>query len=1055
MAFDDELKFEKALVDTLKTLGWGKYDVLNYPTAEDLKKNWVDILYNNNRSEDKLGNYRLTDSEVEQILDQVQSRSPYDVNKFVNGNTVTIVRDNTEDTRNNGCAVSLNIYDRNEIAGGHSVYQIARQPIFDVPNPVLPSRRGDVMLLINGMPLFHIELKKSNIPISQACEQIKKYYHYGVYTGIFSFVQIFVAMNPEEAVYFTNPGSESLFNEKFYFHWADSDNIQINDWKRFAEDFLYIPMAHKLIGFYTVPDRSDESLKVLRSYQFYAVDAIEKKVMNNDWNSGNQRGGFIWHTTGSGKTLTSFKTADLISKSQYADKVVFLVDRIELDVQSLKKYRYFADSENDVQDTDDTSDLIEKMQSTYAKDTLIVASIQKMSRVCDDGTEFMRSQIDHILRHHKKIVFIVDECHRDTFGKMMGKVKDTFPNALFFGFTGTPIKEENKKKGCKSTDVFGDELHRYTICDGIRDGNVLAFAPYKVLTFKDRDIKQKVILHMVKASNTEEVRGDPEKQCLFDKLMNEMEMTGHIDEDTGKYIKGAEDYLKSVQYRGDEHESAVVSHIVENYELLSSDKKFHSIFATSSIKEAIDYYRRFKEADPDLKTTVLIDKSEDNNGHDIDRIDGLAEIITDYNERYGTRYTVPSYRDMKKDVSDRLAHEEAHKGIENRPDEELDMLIVVNQMLTGFDSKWINTLYLDKVLQKEAIIQAFSRTNRIYGHEKPHGTIFYFRKPHTMEKNIDEAVTMYSGEDSAMVYVDELEKNLKRFNDIFKDIEELFESAGIECFSHLPDEVAQRAKFALLFNSLYSVLETIKVQGFTWNRSVYGDTTVRPDEDTYKLLLVRYKDLPPREGTSAEAVPYDLRSYITEIETKKINAEYFQNRFVIWHRQYEILEGYNQNPQDPDSMSEEDKRLLREAREKEETAFKEFVKVFSSLSEEDQEIVDTIISDIKRYILRPDGNHSIYDYISEYKCRKSNDRIHKFAETFGVDEEELRSIIDLHLPKERINEFGRLNRLRDCDLSKTIEYFTQKNGEDVPGYLAKARYLSLLDDFVTKGGFDI
>ena len=538
--FDKEQDFENAFITLLKNCGWEK-DVIQYPTEEDLLKNWAEILFNNNRDKDKLGDYPLTEGEMKQIVEQITNmRTPFALNSFINGKTVAIKRDNENDVLHFGKEVSLHIYDRHEIAGGKSRYQIVQQPKFKANKSLFPPRRGDIMLLINGMPVFHIELKKSGVPISQAWNQIAKYSQEGIFRGIFSLIQIFIAMTPEDAVYFTNVGPDGKFNHDFYFHWANSDNIPMKDWREFTQSLLYIPMAHQLIGFYTVADGKDGILKVLRSYQYYAVSAITNRVAKNKWDEKKQRGGYIWHTTGSGKTLTSFKTADLISKSQDADKVIFLVDRKELDTQSLENYRYFADNADDVQDTASTEVLITKLKSNSPSDTLIVTSIQKMSRIFEDGTKKIQKDIELINR--KRLVFIVDECHRDTFGDMMSKVKETFPCAMFFGFTGTPILEENKKKGCNSADVFGDELHRYTIGDGLRDKNVLAFDTYMVETFKSLDIKKAIAKEMVHAESEEEAISDPKKASKYYDIIQNIPMAGYLD-NAGNYVRGAEDYI--------------------------------------------------------------------------------------------------------------------------------------------------------------------------------------------------------------------------------------------------------------------------------------------------------------------------------------------------------------------------------------------------------------------------------------------------------------------------------------------------------------------------------
>lgn len=1030
--FDSEAQFEESFIALLKNCGWEK-EVIQYPTEQDLLNNWAEILFNNNREIDKLGNYPLTEGEMRQIIEQITHlRTPFALNSFINGKTVAIKRDNPDDTLHCGKEVSLHIYDRQEIAGGKSRYQIVQQPRFSAKKSLFPQRRGDVMLLINGMPVFHIELKKSGIPISQAWNQIEKYSYERLFSGLFSLVQIFIAMTPEDAVYFTNPGTDGRFNPDFYFRWANFDNVPTKNWRDFTQNLLYIPMAHQLIGFYTVADGKDGILKVLRSYQYYAVSAITNKVVQHRWDEKKQRGGYIWHTTGSGKTLTSFKAADLISKTQYADKVIFLVDRKELDTQSLENYRHFADDASHVQDTGNTDILISKLKSDDPADTLIVTSIQKMYRIFEDGSKKIEKDIELINR--KRIVFIVDECHRDTFGDMMSKVKTTFPCALFFGFTGTPILDENKKKNCNSSDVFGDELHRYTIGDGIRDKNVLAFDPYKIQTFNDFDIKVQIALEKVHAATVEEATSDPKKCDIYYNIVDNMPMAGYYEEN-GNYVRGAEDDLPKSQYRTDEHINAVIQNIVSKYDHRSRHKKFHSIFATSSIPEAIEYYRRIKIAAPTLKATVLVDPSDNNDGTSIEKTAGLAEIIDDYNKRYGQDYAIPTYGEMKKDISLRLSHDKAYKGIEKTPEKQIDMLIVVNQMLTGFDSKWLNVLYLDKLMKQENIIQAFSRTNRIFGSDKPVGTIYYYRYPHTMEKNIAEAVKMYSGDKAFMVFVEKLKPNLEKLNAVYTEIKELFDNEGIPDFAHLPMEIAVRAKFAQLFRILYNLLEMVKVQDFTWKQPVYDEVTVLLTQPIYITLLQRYRELfgPGGDGGTGEP-PYDLDPHITEISTGKIDADYMNNRF----------DKYYKLKTDGDSKTAIEKAL------------QELYKSFAMLPEEEQRFAEVFIHDIQMGNVVPEAGKTFRDYVTEYIRRDKDDKIHRFAETFGLEEAMLRDIMMLHPSEETINEFGRYDTLKaTADLANVTAYYANTTGEAISTFGAKSRFDILLREFILSGGFDL
>ncbi len=389
-----------------------------------------------------------------------------------------------------------------------------------------------------------------------------------------------------------------LFHPDYYFHWADFNNEPINEWDRVASTLLSIPMAHQLIGFYTVADDSDGVLKVMRSYQYFAASAISDKVAKAKWEGNSQLGGYVWHTTGSGKTMTSFKSAQLISTSKDADKVIFLMDRIEPGTQSVKEYRNFAGAglteeqkNNTVQETEDTNVLIGKLKSPDTKDVLIVTSIQKMSNIKDEFGG--RNAHDIELINRKRLVFIVDEAHRSTFGDMLITIKNTFPRAMFFGFTGTPIQDENQKKNNTTTTVFGNELHRYSIADGIRDKNVLGFDPYKVLTFKDKDVRKVVALEKAKAQTEEEAIADPKKSKIYYKYMDasQVGMVGKFAPN-GDYIKGIEDYIPKVQYQTPAHTETVVKDILENWVTLSHNSKFHAIFATSSIPEAINYYQK-------------------------------------------------------------------------------------------------------------------------------------------------------------------------------------------------------------------------------------------------------------------------------------------------------------------------------------------------------------------------------------------------------------------------------------------------------------------------------
>lgn len=1035
--FNKESDFEHALINLLFQKGW-ESEVIKYPTEDDLVKNWAQILYDNNRQIDRLGDYPLTDSEMQQIINQINElRTPFNLNGFINGKTVSIKRDNKDDKLHFGKEVSLKIYDRSEIVGGQSRYQIAEQPRFKTPHPLKPDKRGDFMLLINGMPVFHVELKKSGIPLSQATCQIATYTHDGVFRrGILSLVQVFVAMTPEDMVYFANPGYNGTFNEDFFFHWENVDNVVVSDWRTLAEQFFYIPMAHQLIGFYMVADKTDGILKVMRSYQIYAARNISQKVADveeHKWSDYNCRGGYIAHTTGSGKTLTSFKSALLIADSGDADKVVFLVDRIELDTQSTLQYKNFtADLDPEVQDTNSTDDLIAKLKNN--DDVLIVTSIQKMSKIVPDANN--AKDIERI--NSKRIVVILDECHRSTFGDMLVTIRNTFTRALYFGFTGTPIKDENKKKQLTTSDLFGDELHRYTIADGIRDHNVLGFDPYAVSTFSDYDLRRAVALDKAKAKNEEEVFADERKKRVYNYYMNEAKMAG-VTDNAGNYTNGIEDEIPDSQYNQDKHRRAVVQDIKDKWLRFSQNNKYHALFATTSIPEAVEYYRLFKEMCPNLKVTCLFDPSTDYTGGEPGwKEDAIAEILDAYNKRFNSNYDISHYAAFKKDVSIRLAHKDAFQDIE--PKDQLNILIVVDQMLTGYDSKWINTLYLDKMLRYEMLIQAFSRTNRIAGRDKPFGIIRYYRRVHTMKRNLDDALALYAGDKALEVFVNKLPANLAADNLHFKNIEHIFESAGIENFERLPDDKAERVYFAKEFHELSIHLEAALLQGFNWENPTVVDGVsieVLLDEMTYNILLTRYHELfmGGNGGNGGpDEVPYDIDTHLTDLSSGKINTDYMNSRFTKYVRN---LQGNNPSKEVEASLND----LHRS---------------FAYLSKEEQKIAEIVLGDFQNGRLQLEEGKTLRDYITEYQNKNKNEQIYKFALAIGADVGMLKDLINVVTSEADLNAYGRFDKLVEAlDMSKAKELIERINHATLSPRKVKREAVTLLSKFILEKGLDL
>lgn len=1034
MFFKSEAEFEEAVVKKLQSCGWSA-DVLKNTTEQELLDNWANILLQNNAGRDRLNGVPLTETEMRRILDQIRNlRTPGKLNRFVNGRTVTIKRDNPDDPEHLNKEVSLSIYDRREIAGGSSRYQIAQQPRFSASSEAFGDRRGDLMLLINGMPMFHIELKGPGVPLENATKQFERYASQGVYTGLFSLVQVMAGMTPESSVYFANPGPDGQFNKDFFFHWADFNNQRIDAWGQVVEGLLSIPMAHQLVGFYSVADESDGVLKVMRSYQLYATKQIGSRVAKHDWDAESQRGGYVWHTTGSGKTLTSFKAAQLIANSDDADKVVFLLDRIELGTQSHKEYSGFADDSEDVQQTENTHDLVSKLVSTGASDSLIVTSIQKMS-ILADGEVGRGADLQKI--RDKRVVFIVDEAHRTTFGSMMTSIKNALPRAVFFGFTGTPIQEENEKKGSTTATLFGDELHRYSIADGIRDRNVLAFDTSMAQTYRTSDLRRSVALRKAGAANETEAYGSPEKAVVFDRYMDAGRVpdAGRVG-NVGEWVKGIEDWLPATQYDNGDHRAEVVADIHKNWTFRSRASKFHAILATSSIAEAIEYYRLFRQEHPDLQMTALFDPHADEGDSKIMKEAGVAEILDDYNSAYGQRFTLATHSEFKKDVSARLAHKDRYKNVERTPDQQLDLLIVVSQMLTGFDSKWVNTLYLDKVIRHEEIIQAFSRTNRLFGHEKPFGTIRYYRKPWTMKRNIEQAVELYSGGEPLALFVERLDKNLERMNDRYGEILRLFQGGGIADFSKLPAERRERAEFAKLFSRLNDHLEAALIQGFSWKKLKYEFENGKSvklvfNEVTYLTLALRYKELGQGGGSGDGEAAYVIETHLTEIDTGRIDNDYLESRFERWHKALEL----------GDATDEERAALLSDIHSK-----------FAHLTQDEQKYAELILNDIMAGDLRVDSGTSFRDCITSYQSAAKAGRIRRVAEIFGISESKLTELINSAPDESSYNAFGRFDYLvSDLNVDAATLFAANVDGRPIQKFKAVMRAKQIVREFVLTG----
>lgn len=1035
-----EREFENDFVKLLKPMGWDE-DVLKEKTIPELIENWRNIIFERNRI--ALNGVPLSDDEMDQVMDivRMQGNTPVKANHLINGRPIAIRRDlNSPDRQHAGHEVYLDLFSANEIAGGSSRYQIAEQTHFENAT----KRKGDVTLLINGMPVIHIEFKASGISVDEAANQIVKYAQEGVWTGFMGLVQVFWAITPEDAIYFANAGERKAFNPAFFFRWGDRNNEAITSWRDLISGkchILSIPEAHKLIAYYTIADTAKDVLKVCRSYQYTAINAIVKRAAEQKWGNHDQLGGFIWCTTGGGKTMTSFKAGQLIIDMGLADRVVFVVDRKVLDSQSGEEYNSFQRPGESVETTVTTSVLFDKLSSDNSKDSLIVTSIQKLSRLNDETDSIDKVKLDKVKT--KRVVFIIDEAHRSQFGLMHERVKRTFSNALFFGFTGTPIFSQNMKAGELTTEtVFGKCLAVYTLAQGIRDENVLGFWPEAVKTYEDKAIREEVALRECHVKRVKDIPIGSEAWKLYRRLMDQTPMASELDEQgqirkdkNGNLIKGIEDYIPSNQYDNDKHRKAVVENILSNLNTIAYGENgtiFSGILATSSIPEAYKYWKFFKSEAPELNVTVLFDPDTSKNTQaTIEKTKALDEILEDYRKKYGViciRTDDPGCLTFKTDLIDRLAHKGQHAHMGNNHDEIIDIVIVVNQLLTGFDSQWVNVLYLDKVLETDDLIQAISRTNRVLNKtEKPWGMVKFYRKPYTMKRNLNEALKLYCQGDYTGVEVEDLNGNIRILNTTFNDIKGIFNRAGIVNFDRLPKEDADRQMFRKLFQKMKSTFRAAMLQGLKWSNE-HGKKLEFTETD-YRILTARYEDLPSNGGgiRGTRRLPFSMDTDLSTMEIEKVDYDYLEAQFKIVTMK--------------DIAGEDGDETV-------EAAIREIETKLGLLTDIPQRYARKILADIKNGILIPDGKKTLMQYIKEYQERTIRESIHDFAEEFGLDEENLYNFYIN--PDGDIANSLKLKKIEECvDKDKLISHY----GERL--FNARVKFHKDLTDYIAKRKADI
>lgn len=1066
--FSSEAAFEDAVIEALtQRHGWSK-QVLNYPTVENLVDNWAQVIFKNNSGSRRLNGVPLSAGEKRQLVETVSTLStPADVQRFLQGKETTIVRDHPDDPEHQGKLISLKIFDPKEVAGGDSTYQIARQPILPRSHKRDKDRRGDFMLLVWGIPIIHVELKNHGHDVTEATGQIHKYLQSNIFTGFLNAVQVFIGMTPTQMRYFARPAKTDHLTDMFHFAYADRDNEPYESWQEFARHFISIPAAHTLVGSYLIADGGDGELKVLRPYQIHAVAAIEahmaeiNRVPLEDRAAHDHKGGYIWHTTGSGKTMTSFKTAMLMARDKIADKVIFVLDRIELGDQSEMEYRNFAGDQIDIARPASTQQLAtELLKGTYR---LVITSLHKLGKLTNpDEPFYARTDFERI--QSQRIVFIVDEAHRSTFGDMYANIRRCFPKAVFFGFTGTPIQEVNQRKNTQTSDLFGNELHRYSIYHGLRDGAVLRFDYQEVNIHNGQQMRQQVALEQAGAATVDEALASVDKRGKYQRYMDPAQVpwVGGTGPD-GKHVTGIEDLVPRANWEEADYQQHVVNEILDNWTRRSQGGQLHAMFATSSIEDAIAYYRLFQAhnqrvrahaADPalptpvlnqELKVTAVFSDADENVGNQQLRTEGIFEILDGYEDMFGVSFDRAEIPAFKSDVADRLAHKEAYKYITK--DKMLDLVIVVDQLLTGYDSKYVGTLYMDKVLEYAGLVQAASRTNRIYDKLiKPQGTIVYYRKPRTMTHNFEAAFDLYAGGNAKGVFVDPLPDNLKALNGQHDIIRSIFRQAGIPDYSRLPNASEDRKRFAANFSQLASLVETCKVQGFTWDKTTYEPAqeddepvTVKLSQETYEIWLARYRELGEGSSTSpGEQVPLDLTCLTYAQDAKRIDLEALDKKFDKWR---EAIAGNKTTQADLDA-------LLVEVQQS-----------YAALSQEEQRAARAVITMIQAGSIHPDPGKTFRDYINEQLATTQDSQINALLQATGADEAKIRDMLGAFggqgVKEEELKRFGRLDKILDTINYETFNtWLKQEKGLDLPLIDQKWAANRIITEFFKRGGMD-
>jgi len=860
-SFQSEDALEKELINTLIEQGYERLTI----NSED------ELILNLRKQLEKLNNYHFTDGEWDYFFTKIIANK----NDYIIEKTRLIQEDYKQElTLDSGEKRNIYLIDKNNIH--NNSVQVLNQYVNNDGNY---DNRYDVTILVNGLPLVHVELKKRGVDLREAFNQIERYQRDSFWagSGLYNFVQIFVISNGTLTKYYSNTTREFHINNQkkkksnsfeFTSYWADQKNNGITDLIDFAKTFFTKHTLLNILTKYCV-FTSEEDLLVMRPYQIVATEKILNRIKvayNNKFYGKINAGGYIWHTTGSGKTLTSFKTSQLASKLDFIDKVLFVVDRKDLDYQTMKEYDRFK--EGAANSNTSAKVLEEQLNDPNAK--IIITTIQKLS-------QFIKKNADSEV-FNKHVVFIFDECHRSQFGEMHKSIIKKFNKYYIFGFTGTPIFPENARtiKGISETteQVFGERLHTYTIVNAIADKNVLPFR-YEYVGRVDvsEDVKDEKVYSI-----------DEEK--LFDNQIRISLITEYIIEHFSTKTKTSESYVYSTL------DNVIEVAKRQDTEEIKSKKNingFNSIFAVSNIKMAKEYYAEFKKAlalkNSNLKVAliysygvngedgVIDENSESTEALSTDDRTFLDNAIKDYNKMFGTSYDTSSerFQNYYKDVSLRM---------KNR---EIDILIVANMFLTGFDAKTLNTLWIDKNLKWHGLIQAFSRTNRILNSVKTYGNIVSFRN---LEDRLNEALAKFGDEEAHGVvllkpyndyYYGYEEDNGKRFEGYKELVEKLMSKFA-------PGELMQSEQEQKEFIKLYGAI--LKVTNILSSFDEFKDEELineRDKQDYHSIYIEFYNEFRNRAKRDKVDVSEDVVFEMELIKSIEVNIDYILGLVKKYH----------------------------------------------------------------------------------------------------------------------------------------------------------------------------